>query len=288
MVSTLDIEQQFAAMGSIEYVNRLLSDVSKRQTHPRPALQTEYEPPQGEVEEALAQIWSEVLGVEPVGRHDDFFELGGHSLLALQIIAHAQRAFTDRLSLRSLFENPTLLKQAGLIESLPKVKSVRALSFSRVTNPRPPLSYAQQRLWFLWKLDPQSSSMNSAVVLRLAGQIDLDDFRFVWEFLLARHSSLRTVFREEDGLLWQQVQDGSDLLSLTVTRLSSSEGNQESRLKECLTEEIRRPFDLERGPLLRIHLFSLNEKSHDKGSRFFFRKTFKKNKKTRNHSLVYK
>lgn len=104
--------------------------------------------------------------------------------------------------------------------------------------------------------------MNSAVVLRLTGQIDLDDFRFVWEFLLARHSSLRSVFQEEDGLLWQQVQDGPDLLSLTVTRLSSSEGNQEPRLKERLAEETRRPFDLERGPLLRIHLFSLNEKSH--------------------------
>jgi amino acid adenylation domain-containing protein len=220
-----------------------------------------YQAPQGPIERTLAKIWAEVLGVERIGRGDNFFELGGHSLMAIRIVSQARRVFDCELSLRALFEHPCLSEQAGLIQSLPTARSGPV--FHAATSSRPALSHAQQRLWFLWRLDPGSASMNSASALRLAGPLDLEAWRFACQFVVARHASLRTVFREENGTAWQEVLDETSAPELAVTDLGRWQGDSQLRhLQEHIAQTIRRPFDLERGPLLRVQLYRLAEDEH--------------------------
>jgi amino acid adenylation domain-containing protein len=221
-----------------------------------------YEAPEGRIETALADIWTQALGVERVGRHDNFFELGGHSLMAIRIVSLARRAFSCELSLRALFEHPTLTQQAHLIQSSRNTSPVPAFVICNVPRVRPPLSYAQQRLWFLWRLSPQSASMNSSTVLRVNGALDQNAWHLAWQFLLERHPVFRTVFREEAGQVWQEVLDKTRGPELSVVDLSEQGEYQEAHLKTRITGEMSRPFDLENGPLLRVHLIHLNQHSH--------------------------
>ena len=140
--------------------------------YPRSALAGEYQPPRTPAEEVMAGIWAEVLKLERVGAYDQFFELGGHSLLATQVISRVRHAFQVELPLRALFEAPTVAGLSERAETLQREQQgLLAPPIQPVPRTEPlPLSFAQQRLWFLDRLEPNSSAYNIPHAVRLKGQ----------------------------------------------------------------------------------------------------------------------
>jgi amino acid adenylation domain-containing protein len=218
--------------------------------------------PRTPTEELLAGLWAEVLRVERVGVGENFFELGGHSLLAAQLVSRVREAFRVELPLRALFETPTV---AGLADEIERALGTGAAAAPLVPVERtghPPLSLAQQRLWFLDQLEPGNSLYNVPVALRLEGALDADALGAALREVVRRHESLRTTFREVAGDPVQVIRDEPDL-TLPLTDLSAlSPEEQEAKVRRATAEETRRPFDLTRGPLLRAALLRLSEAEH--------------------------
>ncbi|RKH77400.1 amino acid adenylation domain-containing protein, partial [Corallococcus sp. AB045] len=220
-----------------------------------------YEAPATPLEEKLAALWSEVLRVPTVGRTDNFFELGGHSLLATQLVARVRAAFDVELPLRALFEAPTI---AALAEKLQRVSTgtrLPPLTRTRTEGPQP-LSFAQQRLWFLDQLVPDDASYNLPVALRLLGRLDVEALRRAFEALVTRHEALRTTFFEEEGQPFQRIHAPATW-ALPVEDLSGlEESAREAETLRLAAHEARRSFHLVHGPLLRTALLRLAEETH--------------------------
>ncbi|MBA3356383.1 MAG: amino acid adenylation domain-containing protein, partial [Pyrinomonadaceae bacterium] len=230
----------------------------------RPELEAEYVAPRNAVEEKVAGIWSEVLDVEQVGVHDNFFELGGHSLKATQVVSRLREALQVELPLRSLFEAPTVATLFTAIEAARQadgpLQAPPIMPVSRDGNL--PLSFAQQRLWFLDQLEPNSSFYNMPQAIRMSGPLDTQALRKTLTAIAARHESLRTSFTMTDGDPVQVIAPAMSV-ELPVVDLSDlSESEREAEARRLATEEARRPFDLEHGPLLRATLLRLFEEEH--------------------------
>ncbi len=205
-----------------------------------------YREPAGNTEQTLARIWCDVLGVERPGADDNFFALGGHSLLATRIMARVRDACDTSVPLRALFDNPTI---AGLARMVDAAGNDDALPL----RPRPasmtvpPVSWPQQRLLMLDKLEPGNTAYNLYSVARLTGPLDIDTLQCAVDATVARHESLRTVFAEHDG---EPVQIIQPLTRVPVELADAGDGALEARLGALINV----PFDLSRGPLLRVHL----------------------------------
>ncbi|MBN3950378.1 MAG: amino acid adenylation domain-containing protein [Nostoc sp. NMS7] len=227
----------------------------------RPDVEAEYVAPRTIVEEALAGIWSEVLKIEQVGIHDNFFELGGHSLLATQVISRLRQSFQVELPLRSLFEAPTVASLAESLEKLGRLKQgIQDLPILPVLRDgHLPLSFAQTRLWLLEQLQPGNSAYNMSAAVRLKGQINIAALEHSFNEIVRRHEALRTTFVVVDG---RPVQVIAPTLTLTLPIIELREVAETEREGEVIrlaTEEEQRPFDLERGSLLRTTLLRLGE-----------------------------
>jgi amino acid adenylation domain-containing protein len=212
--------------------------------------------PRTPVEEMLAGIWADVLKLERAGIHDNFFDSGGHSLLATQIIYRARRAMGVDLPLRALFENPTIAALAKSVEAL-RAQGTQSQVPPIVPGNRQgklPLSFAQQRLWFISQMDPGSGGYNIPAVFRLKGNVQLQALQRAVEEIVRRHESLRTRFTslEEDPA--QIVEPG---LHLTVDVLDYR-GRPEG-VREWLRREISRDFDLTKTPLFRAQIARVDE-----------------------------
>jgi pristinamycin I synthase-3/4 len=220
--------------------------------------------PRTPVEEVLAEIWSEVLGpdrVERVGSGDDFFALGGHSLLVTQVVSRVREAFGVELPLRALFESPSLAELAARIElERSPVPAPPILPRSQENDSRaidPPLSFAQQRLWFLDQLAPGNPFYNVSGMVRLTGLLDVAALRQAFQEIIRRHESLRTTFRAGGGDPVQVIAPEADL-PVPLIDLAASGGE----LERLTGEEAWRPFDLARGPLVRAQLIRLGAREH--------------------------
>ncbi|MEW5929719.1 MAG: amino acid adenylation domain-containing protein, partial [Gemmatimonadota bacterium] len=220
-----------------------------------------YAAPRTPVEEVLAGIWAEVLGVERVGVEDGFFDLGGHSLLATQVVSRARRAFGVEVPLRALFDAPTVAGLAGRVEALRSAGSSTAPPVRRAPREGPlPLSFAQQRLWLVDRMEPGSAAYNMPYALRLRGALDVAALRAALDGVARRHEALRTTFAESGGGPVQVVHDPAPV-PLPVVDLWGvrGAGREAERLAR---EEALRPFDLARGPLLRSALLRLGGEEH--------------------------
>ncbi|WP_206686054.1 non-ribosomal peptide synthetase [Kribbella qitaiheensis] len=216
--------------------------------------------PRNTTEAELARIWAEVLGVERVGVEDNFFELGGDSILSIKVISRLRAAFDTAVSPRAVFTTPTV---AGLAAAVGTAGSGAVAGISVVPRDRPlPLSFAQQRLWFLDQFDPDSRAYQSSFAVRLRGDLDVDAFAGAMSALVARHESLRTTFDESDGTGVQVVHPPAEV-PVPVTDLTAlSEQDRAGELDRILAEESGRGFDLRRGPLLRARLVRLAVDEH--------------------------
>nr|QEO74167.1 AMP-dependent synthetase and ligase [uncultured bacterium] len=226
----------------------------------RPELEVSFVAPRTPAEQMLAGIWREVLGLERVGVHDDFFELGGHSLLATQVVSRTREAFDVELPLRALFESPTVAGLAARVagseqRDVPAIEPVPRDSDL-------PLSFAQQRLWFLDQLEPSTAEYNVPYALRVRGPLDVDALGTALTGVVARHETLRTTFATVDGEPVQVVHAPRDF-PLEVTELSHLERDKrELEARGLAAAEAQRPFDLERGPLLRARVLRLDDDDH--------------------------
>ncbi len=213
-------------------------------------------------EQKLAALWKELLRLEHVGVHDSFFDLGGHSLLAARLVSRIRSSFQVELPLRAFFEAPTLSALAARLESsLQEGQGLLVPPLTRAPRTGPlPLSFAQQRLWFLHQLEPGSAVYNIPGAVRLMGRLDLFALQRALSELVARHESLRTCFPDTNGQPSQHI-SSPDHTALPVVDLSSHE-DREAELRRLANAQAHTPFELERGPLLRAWLLRLEAHEH--------------------------
>jgi len=219
------------------------------------------EPPRGRWEQALGQIWQEVLGREEVSRQDRFFDIGGHSLLAVRLVSRVRAQLGVELTLAQVFDRPELAAQAALLAQ--SVRREEDMPIQATTREgRLPLSFGQQRLWFLSQLEGASATYNVPMALRLRGPLDRDALRAALEGLVARHEVLRSRFKSGE--------DGEPRLSLVARHepmalglgLEDLRGQDEAMLQQVYAAEAARPFDLTHEAPLRARLVQLGEQEH--------------------------
>nr|QEO74125.1 condensation domain-containing protein [uncultured bacterium] len=216
------------------------------------------------VEELVAGIWSSVLGVPDVAPHESFFELGGHSLLATRMVSRVRAVLGVELPMRAVFEEPTLAGFAALAERAWKGDDgLEAPSLVRVPRNGPlSASFAQQRLWFLDKLEPGSFAYNLAGAVRLEGSLDVASMAGAIGGIVRRHESLRTVFLEEDGEPRQVIAEPAPLDLPLVDLAGLPDEEREAEARRIALAEARRPYELARGPLVRSALLRLDGREH--------------------------
>ncbi len=221
--------------------------------------------PRGPVEERLAGLWADLLRLDAVGAHDNFFELGGHSLLATQLVSRVRGAFQVELPLRVIFEAPTVADLAAWIERTLRTSGGAAVAppVARVLRDRPlPLSFAQERLWFLQLLAPASPVYNMMGAVRLAGRLDAGALAAALSEILRRHEALRTTFRATATGAVQEIHPWAPLPRTVVDLSALPEAVRPGEARRIAEAEGARPFDLERGPLLRALLLRLADEDH--------------------------
>ncbi len=229
-----------------------------------PAVADSYVAPRTPTEEILAGIWSQLLQVERVGIHDDFFALGGHSLLATQLVSRVRSIFQVEVALRQLFEQPTIAGVEREIERLKMVgEDLQSPPLGPVSRQETiSLSYAQQRLWFLDQLEPNSSFYNIPAAVRLQGTLNITALEQSFSEVIRRHESLRTRFGAVDGLPVQLIEE-AQAFTLAVLDLSTlEESEREAEARRVASEESQRPFNLSAGQLLRVSVLKLTGQEH--------------------------
>ncbi|OWY83199.1 non-ribosomal peptide synthetase [Rhodococcus sp. BUPNP1] len=226
-----------------------------RRALPAPTFEVqEFMPPRTPVEEIVAGVFAQVLGVPRVGRTDDFFALGGNSLVATQVVARLGDALDTTVPVRALFDAPTVETLAVRVEQFGGAGSRPALE-RRERPERIPLSPAQQRMWFLNRFDPASAANNIPVGVRLTGDLDVGALRTALGDVVERHESLRTVYPDIDGVGHQSVQPPYEV-ELSVERVD------ESTLFERAEQLTSAGFDVTSEVPLRVVLFSLGAREH--------------------------
>ncbi|HEX2188555.1 MAG TPA: condensation domain-containing protein, partial [Longimicrobiaceae bacterium] len=228
-----------------------------------PAEET-YVAPRTPVEEVLAGIWAEVLGVERLGVHDEFFSMGGHSLLATRVVSRVREVFGVELPLRALFEGPTVAEMAGRVEELRRAGVPVLPPVVPTERTEPPLSFAQERLWFLDRLRPGEISYNLPFALRLRGALDVNALERSLGEIVRRHDALRTVFVERGGTPRQVIAPFGGFRLTVIDLAHLPEETREAEVQRELVAEggAARPFDLSTGPLFRVSLLRLGAQEH--------------------------
>jgi amino acid adenylation domain-containing protein/non-ribosomal peptide synthase protein (TIGR01720 family) len=225
------------------------------------------------LEAALADIWKSVLGLEDVGVHDNFFDLGGHSLLAMQMLTRVRSVLGVDLPLKDLMSAPTVAESALLLEARgPSAVEAAGLASAgdgrhaggviprRRAGDEAPLSFAQQRLWFLSQLQPDAALYNCPAAARLSGRLNAEALTRALDEIVRRHEILRTNFpADEDGNPVQRIRPADPLGARVVELRVLPAGEREDEARRLMLEEARRPFDLTRDRLLRVTLIRLAE-----------------------------
>ncbi|HZG41380.1 MAG TPA: condensation domain-containing protein, partial [Longimicrobium sp.] len=222
-----------------------------------------YVAPRTPVEEVLAGLWAEVLRLERVGVEESFFDLGGHSLLATRVVSRIRAVFSVELPLRALFEGPTVGEMAVRVEELRRAElPVLPPVVPAERTGALPLSFAQERLWFIDRMEPGSAVYNVPVALRLGGALDEAALERSLGEVVRRHEALRTVFAEVDGSPVQVIAPFGGF-TLSVDDLSAlGEADREAAVRRRAGEEALRAFDLSAGPLFRASLLRLGGEEH--------------------------
>jgi amino acid adenylation domain-containing protein len=213
-----------------------------------------YRAPRTPAEEVLCGLFAEVLKLERVGIEDNFFALGGHSLMATGLVSRVRATLGVELAIRTLFEAPSVAELA------PRLHAGAALRPRLVPQPRPqqlPLSYAQQRLWFLHRLEGPSATYNIPIALRLEGEVDCEALETALADVVARHESLRTIFPEVDGAPIQRILPAEQARPVLLREAAT-----ETTLAARLAQAVSTAIDLKRDIPLRAWLLGLEPQSH--------------------------
>ncbi|GHO78309.1 hypothetical protein KSD_60800 [Ktedonobacter sp. SOSP1-85] len=216
------------------------------------------------IEKNLLALWTQLLGVVHIGVHDSFFTIGGHSLIAAQMTARIYDLFQIEVPLQIFFALPTIAKMARYIEETLHNKT--QVSLPPITK-RPhthtaPLSFTQQRLWFLDQLEVARPAYIVPVALHLRGSLQLAVLNKSINHIMQRHEILRTAFPDDRGQAFQSIAPYRPIIPLMI-ELSTQDGTEKKQqVQQIITQEIHRPFDLAHGPLLRVMLLRLDDHEH--------------------------
>ncbi len=224
-----------------------------RKALPAPVLDSSQREPRTVVEEVLCSLFAEVLNRPQVGVDDGFFELGGHSLLATRLVSRVRSVLGVELSVRSLFEAPTVAGLARVVGDIGDDARPTLAPYER--GDRLPLSFAQQRLWFLHRVEGPSPTYNLPFALRLTGALNEAALQAAVDALVARHESLRTIFPDEDGVPYQEILDD---VSVAIKVVPTTPDD----LPELLAASVREGIDLASELPLRVTLFRLSAHEH--------------------------
>ncbi|MGW3085188.1 amino acid adenylation domain-containing protein [Streptomyces sp. NPDC001108] len=229
----------------------------------RSGLDAAYTEPRTDTERTVTEVWSEVLGVDRIGVHDDFFALGGHSLLATQVASRLRRRLGADVPVRTLFGAPTPALLAAAVTGLDGTGADRIPAAPRHDGP-PPLSFAQQRLWFLDQLEPGRAEYLLPFALRVHGPLDIDALNAAFTAVVARHEVLRTRFVTDATGSPAQLIDPPRPVRMLVRdlRRTGDATTREDALAKALGEDGLRPIDLGTGPMLRALLVRLADEEH--------------------------
>ncbi|NEO20282.1 non-ribosomal peptide synthetase [Moorena sp. SIO4A5] len=229
--------------------------------------QATFVPPRSPVEIVIANIIASALGLEQVGLQDDFFELGGHSLLATQVISRIRQSFGVEIPLITLFEQPRLIDLAQAVNSVQKkdfspLPPIQPIDRNPLSDPKSfPLSFAQQRLWFLNRLEGvNTTSYNTGRTFQLTGNLNRPALQQSLQALIERHESLRTTFPiDRQGIPCQRINEPG---TITLPVIELEAGAQEAEIKELIKVESQQPFDLTHNRLIRFKLLQSSPTDH--------------------------
>jgi amino acid adenylation domain-containing protein len=238
----------------------------------RPDLDVTYVVPQSDIEKQLAQIWEEMLDVHPIGIHDNFFDLGGHSLSATRLVSQVVKHFQLEIPLQSLFQSPTVSEMTTVITEHQERKLTKehgGITGTTVCSLRPiprdresPFSFAQQRLWFLHQLEPDSPVYNQFKVLRLRGRLNREALQKALDTIVERHEVLRTTFSSVDDQLTHVIHEPGAVELSVIDLLGIVTEQREVALHRILSDFTHRPFDLEKAWPLRAALIQWADEEH--------------------------
>ncbi len=215
-------------------------------------------------EKRLVEIWESVLNCERIGIDDDFFSLGGHSLRATQVMTRVADSFLVRLPLGTLFQVKTIRALAKIIDTERRTPEQTHIprSASMPSGERFPLSFSQERMWFIHQLEPESAAYNISVSLRLRGSFGPEKLHKAFRRLLERHEILRTTFHDREGTPFQIVHP-APIMNFSVTDLSYAVPDVRISLARSIAEtQASRPFNIQQGPLIRIQVLRLDNDDH--------------------------
>jgi amino acid adenylation domain-containing protein/FkbM family methyltransferase len=218
-----------------------------------------YEEPVGEIELALASAWSELLKVDKVGRNNHFFELGGHSLLIVRLISRIRKTLNAEMMIRHVFDHPVLADLAAVLRTATQAAVPPIMPVERELDM--PLSFAQQRLWFLAQMGA-SEAYHIFSGWRLHGPLDEDALQHALDVIVSRHEPLRTTFSLIDGDPVQRIASAEQSRFALVCHDLSNHDGAAKELHRLIWEEARAPFDLEKGPLIRGRLIRTGDEEH--------------------------
>ena len=262
----------------------LPSDRPRPATRSHRGIHANFAAPRNATEQALTSIWAEVLALNQVGIHDNFFDLGGHSLLGAQVISRVRKTLQTEVSLRNLFESPTVaglsaaISKNGNGSGKPTSKATIATAprkgltklpveiVDRVRTPEGsasfPTSFAQQRLWLLDQIEPASTVYNIPLVLRLRGELKLAALQTALEAIVQRHEPLRTTFGapEVQPVQFIALRVPVELPLVNLSELPASQ--REAEAMRLCEQEAQQPFDLTRDAMLRARLLRLSGSEH--------------------------
>lgn len=246
--------------------------------HERPQLPTSYVAPRSDTEARLADIWQTNLGIKQIGTHDDYFELGGHSLLATQLTAKIRQVFNCEISVRQLFEAPTIAALAQVIDQPPPEETIehpaqpmqmitmqeRARSSEAgvqlTSRSEPiPLSFAQERLWFLHHLEPENPAYHLSFAVRCQGKLDITVFQRCITEVAHRHEAFRTTFATIENQPVQIITATPPDIVTVIDLRTLPTAAQKTAVQEAIQNSRVQPFDLESGPLWRFSLIRLED-----------------------------
>ncbi|WP_345007205.1 condensation domain-containing protein, partial [Dactylosporangium siamense] len=212
--------------------------------------------PRGATQEVLAGVWAQLLGMDRVGAADNFFALGGHSLLATQVVSRIRGVFGVEVPVAAVFDAPTVAGLAAVVEAASGTTAPPIVAVDRV-GPLP-LSFAQQRLWFLHQLAPESVEYNLPMPISLSGgDLDVDALGAALAGLVRRHEVLRTrLVPDADGVPWQVIDPAPERFELPVVDVPARE------VEAWLAADATIPFDLATGPLFRATLLRIAADEH--------------------------
>ncbi|MGJ5630491.1 amino acid adenylation domain-containing protein [Nostoc sp. CALU 1950] len=230
----------------------------------RPALEETFVAPRSPIEETLAIIWAELLAIEQIGVNDNFFQLGGHSLIATQILSRVREVFQVELSFHHIFENPSIAGLAQLIEQHSQLEQpLQRPVIQRIGREGLlPVSFAQERVYFIQQVAPESSAYQFQATMRFKGQLNVAVLQQCLNEIVRRHEIFRTTYPAVNGRLFQIIHPASPISFKVIDLQKFPESEQEAEVQRLVEAEVQKPFDLNQLPLVKWVLLRLSDQEH--------------------------